>query len=290
MSKDVLHVVPQDENWGVKREGNERFSSTHSTQKEAIDSARNLAHDGDDIVIHRTDGTIRERLTYSEAASGNGTGQAPSRPQPHDVISVGSRVSWQAVLAGLAVAFTVYVCLMLLALAIGVSTMDGVENRTIAVVAIVNGVVSLLAAMFLGGFVTSRLSTRETPGEAVVYGVLLWAAFFFALLVTGINLGGSVGQMAQIIRPSNVEVRAADRAAPKVSLTEPQGRRAELLAPGEQLLAELDPVPLTWLAFGGMVFSVLAAILGALVGAGPALEFRHFFRAQAEAPPGVTKA
>src|SRR5262245_15298537 len=117
MSKDILHVVPQGDTWGVKREGNERLSSTHETQKDAIDSARSLAHDGDDIIIHRPDGTIRERSTYSTSQSSNGNSQTPV--QPHDVISVGSRISWQAVLAGLAVTVTMYIFFTLLAVSIG---------------------------------------------------------------------------------------------------------------------------------------------------------------------------
>src|SRR5215204_5340851 len=65
MAKSVLHVVPHNhEDWAVKREGNERASSTHATQKEAIEAARELAKELDDIVIHRPDGTIRERVTY----------------------------------------------------------------------------------------------------------------------------------------------------------------------------------------------------------------------------------
>jgi len=40
-------VVPHDGSWAVKREGNERASSTHKTQREAIDAARELATEGD---------------------------------------------------------------------------------------------------------------------------------------------------------------------------------------------------------------------------------------------------
>src|ERR671912_2470582 len=106
MAKDVLHVVPNDAGWGVKREGNERFSSTHGTQREAIDSARNLAHYGDDIVIHRPDGTIRERVTYTAAPGTNAEaqvsevdarasdGESRATLRPRDLVSVGSRVSW----------------------------------------------------------------------------------------------------------------------------------------------------------------------------------------------------
>ena len=73
MAKSVLHVVPQDQHWAVKREGSDRASSTHDTQKEAIEAARDLAKELDDIVIHRTDGTIRERVTYTGSSSNGST-------------------------------------------------------------------------------------------------------------------------------------------------------------------------------------------------------------------------
>src|SRR5262245_55093523 len=111
MSKDVLHVVPQGESWAIKREGNERSSSIHDTQKDAIDSAHNLADDGDDIVIHRADGTIRNRVTSVGIQNGDHRNQSRSTVKARDVLSVGARVSWPAVLAGVAVAFTVYLLL-----------------------------------------------------------------------------------------------------------------------------------------------------------------------------------
>ena len=117
MAKDTFHVVPHGDEWSVKREGSDRNSSTHATQKEAIDSARGLAGDGDDIVIHRPDGTIRERVTHAGAANGGAGTTTETRPraerrdvvEARDIVSVGSRVSWQAILAGLAVAVTTYI-------------------------------------------------------------------------------------------------------------------------------------------------------------------------------------
>jgi len=287
MAKDVLHVVPHEEVWGVKREGNERVSSTHGTQKEAIDSARNLAHEGDDIVIHRPDGTIRERVTYT-VPSNNGTtpGNNSTTPRPEDVVSVGSRVSWQAILAGLAVAFAVYVCLSLLALAIGISTINHVQSKAFAVTAVLAGLLSLLAALFMGGYMTSRLSTRETKGEAAAYGVILWAAFFFVLLLTGMNLGSSVGQMANLPGPG-IEARPAQ--VTDVGPAQAQVRRDEIRARAEQLMAEMNPVALTWLAFGGMTLSVFAAVGGALTGAGPGLAFRRLFHEEPESRLVVEK-
>jgi len=279
MAKDVFHVVPHDDSWAVKREGNERASSTHGTQKEAIDAARSLGTDGDDIVIHRPDGTIRERTTVTSATvftgTSNGNGRTlmsdtepatTARASIKDAVSVGSRVSWQAILAGLAVAVTVYVFLTLLAVAIGVSTVDHVRSRSFAVGAAIIGIFNLLVALFLGGYVTSRMSTRETPGEAVVYGVVLWGALFFTVLLSGINLGGSFGMVAQVARPTAADVTPSP---------DDQRRRDAVLARGEQLVSEMNPVAIAWWAVGGMVLSVLASIGGACVGAGPELTLRR---------------
>jgi hypothetical protein len=37
------HVVPHSNNWAVKGEGNSKTTSIHSTQREAIEQARNIA-------------------------------------------------------------------------------------------------------------------------------------------------------------------------------------------------------------------------------------------------------
>jgi hypothetical protein len=278
MAKDVLHVVPQDESWGVKREGNERNSSTHGTQKEAIEAARNLAREGDDIVIHRPDGTIRDHITYTAGSNSNGTAPTPVRPQ--DVVSVGSRVSWPAIVAGVAVTFTVYLGLTLFALAIGVSTIDYVQNRTFATGAAIVGLVALLGALFIGGNVTTRLSTRETQSEAVVYGVILWAACFFVMLVTGLNMGGNFGQVAVAARASGVEARVVDRAEPGTAAADAQRRADEVRARGEELVSDMRPATLAWWSFGVMVLSILAAIGGAISGCGPEFGFARFFPGQ----------
>src|SRR5438067_12858781 len=115
MAKDTFHVVPHNDEWWVKREGHDQPASTHGTQKDAIDSARSRAADGDDIVVHRADGTIRERVS-SAGGTGTTTRTEPVRGdptreevRPSDIVSVGSRVSWQAILAGVAVAATCYI-------------------------------------------------------------------------------------------------------------------------------------------------------------------------------------
>ena len=59
------HVVPVDGEWGVRGEGNDRLTSIHDTQAEAIDAARGIAiNQSSEVVIHRRDGRIRDKDSY----------------------------------------------------------------------------------------------------------------------------------------------------------------------------------------------------------------------------------
>lgn len=65
MSKKNQHVVPHAEGWAVRGAGNQRATSIHSTQREAIGAARNIARNqGSEMLIHGENGRIRERNTY----------------------------------------------------------------------------------------------------------------------------------------------------------------------------------------------------------------------------------
>jgi hypothetical protein len=284
MATNVLHVLPHNDGWAVKREGNERATSTHATQKEAIDASRTLAQEGDEIVIHRQDGTVRDKTTYTKS-TGNGTKE--QQPRTHDIVPVGSRVSWQAILAGLAVTITVYVCLILLAVAIGVSTVDYIQNRTFGIAAAVVGIVSLLAALFLGGYTVSRLTTRETLEESILYGMALWATFFVLVTLTGINLGSSYALTTQVGRSP---VAALTERPGEALSADAQRRRDEMAARGEQLIAETSAPAMAWWALIGTLLSVAASVGGAVVGAGPEVLLRRFRRPEAPATTVRTEA
>ena len=59
------HVVPHDDGWAVKGAGNERYTAVYRTQREAIERAREIAINyGSDVIIHRSDGSIRDRMSY----------------------------------------------------------------------------------------------------------------------------------------------------------------------------------------------------------------------------------
>ncbi len=59
------HVVPYEKGWAVRREGNKRITSKHRKQSTAINKAKTIAkkHQAD-VIIHRADGTIRDRIGY----------------------------------------------------------------------------------------------------------------------------------------------------------------------------------------------------------------------------------
>lgn len=65
MSAKNQHVVPHSKGWAVKGSGNERATSVHPTQREAIEAARDIARNqGTELFVHGENGRIRERNTY----------------------------------------------------------------------------------------------------------------------------------------------------------------------------------------------------------------------------------
>lgn len=271
MAKDILHVVPHDEAWAVRREGNERVSSTHQTQKDAIEAAREMAKERDDIVVHRPDGTIRERVTYfgeGESSGGNGGRRVAEtrtetretrEPELRDLVGVGSRVSWGSVLAGVVVALTTYVVLSLLALAVGLSTADQLRGRNFSVAAAVTAAVILLVSMFLGGLIASRITAGEQRREAAIYGILVWGATFALLAAGGVRLAGATADATV----------TADRLRQELRLNEEQAQRYQALLGEAQSLTANDAKQAAWWTFGAAALSLLAAVGGGLVGAGP---------------------
>lgn len=59
------HVVPYESGWAVRREGNKRITSKHRRQDTAVNKAKRLARKYKaDVIIHRQDGTIRDRISF----------------------------------------------------------------------------------------------------------------------------------------------------------------------------------------------------------------------------------
>lgn len=59
------HVVPHANGWAVKSAGAERATKVVSTQREAIEVARQIAQNQQsEMLIHGTNGQIREKNSY----------------------------------------------------------------------------------------------------------------------------------------------------------------------------------------------------------------------------------
>ena len=59
------HVVPYEDGWAVRREGNKRITSKHRKQSTAINKAKTIAKRRNaDVIIHHASGGIRERINY----------------------------------------------------------------------------------------------------------------------------------------------------------------------------------------------------------------------------------
>lgn len=61
------HVVPYEDGWAVRREGNKRITSKHRKQSTAINKAKVLAmRKKADVIIHRESGGIRDRISFGD--------------------------------------------------------------------------------------------------------------------------------------------------------------------------------------------------------------------------------
>lgn len=65
MSGKNQHVVPHKDGWAVKGAGNQRATSVHETQQQAIDTAREITRNQhSELVIHRPNGQIRDKDSH----------------------------------------------------------------------------------------------------------------------------------------------------------------------------------------------------------------------------------
>ena len=65
MANRNQHVVPHPRGWAVRGAGNQRATSVHPTQSDAIPIARRIAiNNRSEMFIHRPDGQIRDRNSY----------------------------------------------------------------------------------------------------------------------------------------------------------------------------------------------------------------------------------
>lgn len=283
MAESNLHVVThEEEGWAIKREGSPNPLSTHSTQKDAINAALDVAQDEEtNVIVHRRDGRIREVKTF------NGNGEdtnstpvtTPRRQTVSPLASMGSRVRWGAVMAGFLVTLAASLTLTALGVALSLCLTNVMSAESLRIFVGVWVMLTLLASLFAGGLIISRMTVGESDVvEPSVYGVLLWSLTFVVLPLlplTASNIGfGSFSPSQQQANPalSQEELVSA-------GLTEEQATTVSQMANPEGTVSSWmggNAIEVAWLSFAAILISLAAAIGGSLLGA--ALDEDHLLR------------
>jgi hypothetical protein len=131
---------------------------------------------------------------------------------PEPLWSVGSRVSWGALVAGGVVALAIYILLSLLGVAIGVTVSDRFSPEQLGKMAAFYTFAALMVCMFVGGWVSTRCTAGEFRSEAVLYGVIVWAitsSLLIPLTAIGVGTGVSTVLAAHGIAKVKTEVLPA---------------------------------------------------------------------------------
>jgi hypothetical protein len=207
-----------------------------------------------------------------------------------DIVGVRSRISWGAVLGGTVLALACSLVLTFFFAAVGLSmTTTDVRSDAISVGAIVAAIVTILVSLFVGGWATTQLTAGETQREAIIYGVITWAAVT-AVSLGMVGMGIKAGYYAmvggslvaenspaaqqpwdQTLRDAGVSQATIDNVRREYN---PDRARAAANDPETRARAERAAVTASWIGFAGTLLSIGAAIGGAMVGCGPS--FRLF--------------
>jgi len=191
-------------------------------------------------------------------------------PHVEDLVSVGSRISWSAILAGAAVALATHFLLGILAAAAGWSlhdrtVEDAAQTRTVVLVI---GIACL--SLFAGGVVTTQLTAGENKVEAALYGIVMWAAVM-VIMAHGAAAGrGAIAGMLDDTSHSRDRDWVADARRAGVPANQIEEWRTKAAETNKTANTdERSASRFLWPAFTGIWLSMFAATAGALVGAGP---------------------
>jgi hypothetical protein len=175
---------------------------------------------------------------------------------PTTIVETGprARISWGAVLGGVAMALAVQILLMLLGVAIGAMTIDPMvtggtpEASSLGIGAGIWWIVSYAIALAVAGYVAARLSGVRIRKDGVLHGGLVWAV---ALLISAYLISSALGSAMSrtfeaVSGVASQATEAVQQAAPQATQALPTPDRirqivGDLLRPGDQAAASPDP-------------------------------------------------
>lgn len=116
--------------------------------------------------------------------------------------SLFTTICWSAVLAGVAIAVSVQLVLMMLGVASGVALASLTVGEILSYGALMWASVSMLIAAFVGAYVAGRMSGLRRKIDGVLHGVICWAVSILLALILATTTGGSLisGLVSNVIQ------------------------------------------------------------------------------------------
>jgi hypothetical protein len=184
-------------------------------------------------------------------------------PAPVAAVDYHDRVRWGPILAGLFVAISTQLVLSGIGAAIGLtgvaaSNTPGADASTVGTAVGIWAIISLLIALFLGGWITARACGPMNRGTALLNGAILWAttlALSSWLLASGV--AGAFGAVASNAGDIINQVQQGGTAVP----TDPN------LTAQQVQDAAANAAKAGWAFALGALLGLIAAMIGASVGA-----------------------
>lgn len=187
-----------------------------------------------------------DRVQTYDTGSGP-TGVAPATDTRVDIVPTARRVSWGAVFGGVVLALAVNILLSLLGIGIGLTTVDPVQPggspaaSSLGIGAAIWWVVSMLVAMFVGGYTAARLAGVVQSGDGLLHGLITWAfvlllTFYLLTSAIGGMVGGAFNTLTSGLQSAAGAVPEATQAAQNSGITGGQiGRQVD------QLISQVAP-------------------------------------------------
>lgn len=199
----------------------------------------------------------------------------PTAREPHPLHTL---ISWPAVIAGALVAIAVGAMLNLLGVALGAASINPYDLSTGEAKAFSAGAGAWIAianalALFVGGFVASRVAKYTDHHKGYLHGLAVWAlAFIIALFLAGSTAVGGVNSMIDgLSNNGREEVNVLDPGAgyDAAPLADGRSDRAAAIPPAAQPEAEAatdSTATVALWAFIAMLLGLIAAAFGGRYG------------------------
>jgi hypothetical protein len=179
----------------------------------------------------------------------------------------GMKVSWGGILGGVLVALGVLVLLATLGVAVGITAVDpgSTDASKLGTGAGIWAGVSLLIALFVGGFVSTRIGATYDSQTAFFAGFLMWVVSIVLVAYMAASGAASLtGGAFQLFSSASPQTQEQAAATIQDKAQELQQKAPEL----QQKAQEVKPqaTKAAWITFGSLVLSLLAALIGSAAG------------------------